>query len=84
MLLLLPLILLLLLSNAIALTVTDLPMVVQDLDGSPQSRHLIDAFRASISFRLVAWPAYKSPEEALTSNAAKAVLIIPAHFGRER
>ena len=34
----LPLILLMLLGNAISLSVTDMPMVVQDLDDSPSSR----------------------------------------------
>src|SRR3954452_3774798 len=82
--LVLPLILLLLLSNAIALTVTNLPLVVLDYDASPQSRQLIDAFRASVSFYIVGWRTDKPAEEALTSGTAKAVLIIPAHFGRDR
>ncbi len=81
--LLLPLFLILLLSNAIAFTVTDLPMVVQDFDDSPQSRALIAAFRSSFSFRVVAWPPDRSGEAALTSNTAKAVLVIPTHFGRQ-
>ena len=81
--LLLPLFLILLLSNAIAFTVTDLPMVVQDFDDSPQSRALIAAFRSSFSFRVVAWPPDRSGEAALTSSTAKAVLVIPTHFGRQ-
>jgi ABC-2 type transport system permease protein len=79
--LLLPLFLILLLSNAIAFTVTNLPMVVQDFDGSPQSREFIAAFRSSLTFRIVAWPPDRPAEEALTSNTAKAVLVIPTHFG---
>jgi ABC-2 type transport system permease protein len=79
----LPLVLVLLLSNAIALTVTDLPLVIQDFDGSPQSRELIDAYRASISFRVVPWPPDKTAEQALSSNEAKAVLVIPERFGRD-
>jgi ABC-2 type transport system permease protein len=81
--LLLPLALVLLLSNAIALTVTDLSLVVQDFDDSPQSREFIEAFRASLTFHLVGWPSEKPAEEALQSNAAKAVLIIPEDFGRD-
>ena len=42
--LILPLILLMLLGNAISLSVTDIPIVVQDLDDSHASRQLIDAF----------------------------------------
>lgn len=81
--LVLPLVLVLLLGNAIALTVTDLSMVVQDFDGSPQSRQLIDAFRSSLTFRVVSWRSDKPGEEALTSSVAKAVLVIPQHFGRD-
>ncbi len=79
----LPLILLFLLGTAISLTVTDLPMVVQDLDNSPASRDYIDAFRASVTFHVVRWPADRQPQEALTANAARAALIIPEHFGRD-
>ncbi|MGH9882363.1 MAG: ABC transporter permease [Pyrinomonadaceae bacterium] len=81
--LVLPLILLVLLGNAISLSVNDLPMIVQDTDDSPASREFIDAFRASLTFRIVSWPTNKQPEEALTTNKARAVLIIPPHFGRD-
>ncbi|MBV9305910.1 MAG: hypothetical protein JOZ45_07215, partial [Acidobacteriaceae bacterium] len=43
--LVLPLIIMLLLGTATSLTVSDLPIVVQDLDDSPASRSFIDAFR---------------------------------------
>jgi ABC-2 type transport system permease protein len=81
--LVLPVLLLLLLSSAISFTVSDLPIVVQDFDGSPASNNFIDAFRASISFHVVAWPVERSAEDALVANAARAVLIIPPHFGRD-
>jgi ABC-2 type transport system permease protein len=78
--LILPLILLMLLGNAISLSVTDMPIVVQDLDDSPSSRALIDAFRSSLTLRVVSWPTNKQPVGALTSGKARAALIIPAHF----
>jgi ABC-2 type transport system permease protein len=81
--LVLPLILLVLLSTGLSLRVNDLPLVVQDFSASPASRDLIEAFRASISFRLVSWPVDRSAEEALAANRARAVLIIPVHFGRD-
>src|ERR1044071_418219 len=81
--LILPLILLVLLGNAISLQVTDLPIVVQDLDSSPSSRALIDAFRSSLTLRVVPWPTNKQPDEALTTNTARAVLIIPNRFERD-
>jgi ABC-2 type transport system permease protein len=79
----LPIVLLVLMSTAISFTVSRLPIVVQDLDDSPASRDLIDAFRASITFHVVPWPSDRKPEAALTSNAAHAALIIPERFGRD-
>ena len=80
----LPLVLLLLMSTALSLTVSRLPIVVQDLDDSPASRNFTDAFRASITFYVVPWPANKQPEQAFPSNVAYAALMIPEHFGRDR
>ena len=79
----LPVFLLLLMSSALSLTVNELPIVVQDFDGSSASNSLVDSFRASITLKVVSWPVDKSAEEALASNAARAVLIIPPHFGRD-
>src|SRR5207237_8827451 len=62
--LVLPLVLLMIMSTAISLTVSDLPIIVQDLDDSPASREFVDAFRASLSFHVVAWPPDKQPEES--------------------
>src|ERR1700736_6371129 len=81
--LVLPVVLLVLMSTAISLTVNDLPIVVQDFDDSSASHDFIDAIRASITLHVVSWPVNKSAEQALASNAARAVLIIPAHFGRD-
>src|SRR5258708_33769987 len=81
--LVLPLIILFLLGTAISLTVSDLPMLVQDLEGSPASRDYIDAFRASVTFRVVSWPVDRQPEQAFASNVARGALIIPEHFGRD-
>jgi ABC-2 type transport system permease protein len=81
--LLLPLGLLMLLGNAIALTVTDLPIIVQDFDNTPASRDFTDAFRASVTFHVVAWPVDKQPQQAFLQNQARAALVIPAHFGRD-
>src|SRR5260370_27323126 len=81
--LVLPLVLLLLMSTAISLTASHLPIIVHDLDGSPASHDFIDAFRASITFHVVPWPPNKQPELAFSSNVARAALIIPEHFGRD-
>jgi len=81
--LVLPVILVLLLGRAFSLSVTDVPIVVQDLDDSALSHDLVAAFRASITFHVVSWPADRQPDQALVSNAARAALIIPPHFGRD-
>ncbi len=81
--LLLPMGLLVLLGSAISLTVSDLPIVVQDLDDSPASRDFINAFRASLTFHVVPWPADRQPQQAFLANEARAALIIPVHFGRD-
>ena len=79
----LPLMQLILMGSAINLTVPNLPIVVQDLDDSPASRSLVDAFRESNTFQVVPYAVDKQPESAFTSNKARAALIIPAHFGRD-
>src|SRR5260370_36353857 len=81
--LILPIVLLLLMSTAISLTVNDLPIVVQDFDDSSASHDFIDAMRASITLHVVSWPVNKTAEQALAANVARAVVIIPAHFGRD-
>lgn len=79
----LPLVLLALMGTAISLSVTDLPIVVQDLDNSPESRRYIEAFRNSLTFRIVELPTDEQPEESLLDNHARGAIIIPEHFGRD-
>jgi ABC-2 type transport system permease protein len=79
----LPIMQLTLMGQSLAFIVSDLPMVVQDFDDSPASRELIETFRASKTFRIVAWPPDRNPEDAFTENSARAALVIPADFGRD-
>jgi ABC-2 type transport system permease protein len=79
----LPLMMLLLLGGTVSFTVTDVPIVVQDLDGSSAARSLADAFRASNTFHIVALPTNWEPQDAFTANTARGALVIPAHFGRD-
>ena len=81
--LILPVVLTALLGSSISLTVTDVPLVVQDLDQTPLSRRYLDAFRASLTFRVVSLPPATSPEAALEAGQARAVLIIPPRFERD-
>lgn len=81
--LVLPLALFALNATAISFSVTDLPIVVQDIDATPASRRLIDAFRHSLTFRIVELPVDEQPEEALIENRARAAIIIPENFERD-
>ena len=78
--LILPLILLWLIGSCVSLTVTDLPVVVQDWDQSPTSRRYVDAIRSSLTFRIVSLPVNASAESALDNAEARAAIIIPEHF----
>ena len=71
--LLLPLGLIALLGTAISLTVTDMPIVIQDLDQTPLSRRYADAFRSSLTFRVISLPLAVPPETALVTGRARAV-----------
>jgi ABC-2 type transport system permease protein len=79
----LPLMQLTLMGQSLAFIVHDLPLVVQDFDDSPASRDLIDRFRASQTFRVIAWPPDRKPEEAFADNSARGALVIPRDFGRD-
>src|SRR5215510_8728878 len=81
--LVLPLALLALNSTAISLSVTNLPIVIQDLDRSRSSREYIDAFRTSLTFRIVELPINEQPEQALIENRARGAVIIPKNFERD-
>jgi ABC-2 type transport system permease protein len=80
--LVLPVALTALLGTSISLTVTDIPIVIQDFDDTPVSRQYVDAFRSSLTFQVVALAPHTSPETALASGRARAAVIIPKHFGR--
>jgi len=81
--LVLPVGLVALLGTAISLTVSDIPIVIQDLDQTPLSRKYADAFRASVTFRVVSLPVVESPESALQAGRARGALVIPEHFARD-
>jgi ABC-2 type transport system permease protein len=72
-----------LLGTTISLTVSDIPIVIQDLDQTPLSRQYADAFRNSLTYRVVTLPPATQPETMLAAGRARAALIIPEHFERE-
>jgi drug efflux transport system permease protein len=81
--LVLPLALVALMGTSVSLTVTDIPIIIQDLDQTPLSRQYADAFRTSLMFRVVALPPAMAPEAMLDTGLVRAAVVIPEHFARE-
>lgn len=81
--LILPLVQMWLIGTAVSLTVTDLPVVIQDWDQSATSRRYYDTVKSSLTFRVVDLPLTESPENALDKGKARAAIIIPAKFERD-
>jgi ABC-2 type transport system permease protein len=79
----LPVVLTALLGNSISLTVTDIPLVIQDLDQTPLSRRYADAYRNSLTFWIVTLPPVTSPEALIASGRIRGAVIVPVHFERE-
>ncbi len=78
--LLLPMILMWLIGSSVSLTVSDLPVVVQDWDQTPISRRYVEAIRASLTFRILPLSITAAPESALDKSEARAAIVIPAKF----
>src|SRR5258708_17311109 len=71
-----------LMGTSVSLTVTDIPIVIQDLDQTPLSRRYADAFRASLTYRVLTLPPATSPERMLAAGRARAASIVLYHFER--
>jgi ABC-2 type transport system permease protein len=81
--LVLPLALVAMMGTTVSLTVTDIPIVIQDLDQTPLSRQYADAFRTSLMFRVDTLPPATPPEAMLARGKIRAAVIIPTHFAQE-
>ncbi|HEV2761933.1 MAG TPA: ABC transporter permease, partial [Pyrinomonadaceae bacterium] len=81
--LVLPLAQMWLIGEAVSLSVTNLRVVVRDLDQSPLSRGYAEVLRASLTFQVVPLPADEQPEGALDDGRAHAAVIIPGGFERD-
>src|SRR5215510_5356547 len=78
--LVLPMIQMWLIGSSVSLTVSDLPVVVQDWDQTPVSRRYVDTIRASLTFRIIPLSIKASPESSLDKAEARAAIIIPPNF----
>lgn len=81
--LVLPMIQMWLIGMAISLSVSDLPVVVQDLDQTPLSRRYVETLGVSLTYHIVPLPITMPPQKALDQEQARAAVIIPEHFGRD-
>lgn len=81
--LVLPLILMWLIGTCISLTVTDLPVAIKDMDQTTRSRQYVETVGASLTFRIVPANATGAVENPLDAEEARAVIVIPEHFGRD-
>ena len=81
--LILPLAQMWLIGEAISLSVTDLRVVVSDMDQTPRSRQYAEVLRGSLTFQVVSLPADEQPERALDDGRAHAAVIIPEGFERD-
>ncbi|UFP93002.1 ABC transporter permease [Gloeobacter morelensis] len=79
---LLPMATLLIFGYAIRLEANNIPLAVQDLEGSPTSRAYGQRFYATNQFVPVRWDGRGDPEALLDAGVARAVVIIPADFSR--
>lgn len=80
---LLPLVMVLLFGYALTLDVDNVPIVVWDQSGTPQSRDLVSRFTASPYFSLVSGvDSYGQIEAGLDHGNALMGLVIPIDFGR--
>jgi ABC-2 type transport system permease protein len=80
--LVLPLAQMWLMGEAISLSVTDLDIVVCDMDQSPLSRRYAETLRASLTYRVEPPADGGRPERALETGEAHAAVIIPEGFER--
>ena len=81
--LLLPLILLVVYGKAISFSVTGVALAIEDYDQTARSRDYVEAIAASLTFKVVRLPQGMTAEEALASETARAVVIIPQGFERD-
>ena len=77
----LPLMMLMLFGEAISFDVKDVKVAVLDHDNSTDSRILVSTIQGSGYFTVS--PSHGKPEEDLSSERAKAVVVIPAGFQKE-
>ena len=79
----LPVLLMLLMSTALSLTPTNMPIGVLDYDNSAESRRFIEALRSSLVFRVIDFPLNWPAERVFEAGRARAIIVIPEDFSHD-
>jgi len=80
----LPLLMIMLFGYALTLDVDRIPMVVYDSSRTPESRELIDAFRGSRYFMIVAWAdRYEAIERSINKDECLMGLVIQPTYAAD-
>lgn len=80
---LMPVVMVLLFGFTLSLDPDALRIIVQDHDDTSLSRRYVETYVGAADFQFVPWAIDRTPEEALETNVAEIVLVIPAGFERD-
>src|SRR5258705_9752296 len=80
---LMPLVLMTLYGFSQSLRLRNVKLLVYDYDNTPLSRTYLEGYGAALDFRVLKHDPSETPEQALNSGRARAVLIIPPNFQRD-
>jgi ABC-2 type transport system permease protein len=80
---LMPVVLLSLAGGTSSLRLRNVRLLVYDYDNTLLSRTYLETYGAALTFDLVSREKDESPERALSSNRARAALIVPQNFERD-
>ncbi len=79
-----PLVMLLLFGYALTLDVDRIPTLIYDADDSPQSREVVDLFRASRYFQVLGLPrSYAEIEDQINRSQCLLAVVIPSDFATD-
>src|SRR3990172_2247391 len=78
-----PMMMLLLFGYALSLDVDEIPTIVWDMDKTPQSRELVERFRATRFFRITCQTeSYSAIEEGINRGLITFGIIVPMDYSR--
>ena len=80
----LPILMIMLFGHALSLDVDRIPVVIYDMNRTPESRDLVEQFRASRFFEIVAWAdRYDAIERYINEDRCLMAVVIPSTYARD-